>query len=489
MKNIKYILPVLVILLALQRLHAEEPEPVYGNFIVFTMPQNSIQLNAIAYESERLVLNICDSLGRLLPVEKNRMSSALSKIQDDETIDFAAIARALDVSLYMVINLYSDGRTITAEARCFALKAEYKQMEKTITARSAVPANIPLKLASEMAALHEKMPVYAGITSAKDGNFVIDAGQWHGLSEGNYSTDIGPLQIISAGRYRSTGSFQKPPGAAKVGIKIYPDTGKTRKDINERINKNTLSFYNIGTRLLKGDNPERRFITGMCIVNPGANACLPVYGSFLAVDYLGFNDAVLHKPGFAAALFSFGTQLSLTGFMTGFKTSFFPWVKDADKSTPILRLQRFLWCSLPLTFTISYLNQLSWQMDKKQNLPPFFQYKDNTAAVLSVFFPGGGLMYKGRYAAGWSYYAVEMGLAGFAFYDLHSKKAPYIWGGLGALKGLEIIHAFLAEADYSFYKLEKNGRQISPVMYNEIHEDENIFNFGLAMHFNWEEER
>ncbi|MCL1912088.1 MAG: hypothetical protein FWG13_07775 [Leptospirales bacterium] len=486
MKNIKYILPLLMILFALPRLRAQESP--YGNFIIFTMPQNSIQLNAIAQESERLVLDTCVSLGRLLPIEKNRLPYALSEIQDDEMIDLERVARALDVSLYMIINLYSDGNTITAEARCYALKAEYKQMEKAITVRGAVPANIPLKLASEIAALHSKMPLYANITHIADGNCAIDVGQWHGISEGSYSTDSGNLKIISAGRYHSTGRFQNPSGAAKVRLQVYPNADKIRKDIDARVYKNTLSFYGMGSRALKGDNPEIRFITGTCIINPGTNACLPVYGSFLAVDYLGFSNADLHMPGFAAALFSFGTQLTLTEFMTGFKTNFFPWVKDSGKSAATLRLQRFLWCSLPVTFTISYFNQLTWQMKKTQNLPPFFQYKDTTAAVLSLLFPGGGLMYKGRYAAGWGYYATEMSLAGFAFYNLHDKKAPYIFGGLGALKGLEIIHAFLAEADYPFYKLEKNGREISPIMYNEIRGDESIFNFGLAMRFDWTED-
>ncbi|MCL2025563.1 MAG: hypothetical protein FWG92_02015 [Leptospirales bacterium] len=486
MKNIKYIIPVFILFFALQNLHAKEP--AYGNFIIFTMPQNSIQLNAIARESERLILDTCTSLGRLLPIEKNRLPYALSEIHDDdETIDLAAIARALDASLYMVINLYSDGKTITAEAHCIALKAEYKQMEKIIIVQGAVPSNIPLKLASEMAALHNRMPIYANITRTEDGHYIIDAGQWHGLSEGDFSTDIGTLKIISSGRYYSTGRFQETVGAAKIRINTYPDTGKVRNDIDARISKNTLSFYDIGSRALKDDDPEKRFITGACLINPAANACMPVYGSFLAVDYLGFNETNLHKPGFAVALFSFTAQLTFTGFMTGFKTNFFPWVKDSDKSASVLRLQRFLWCSLPLTFTISYFDQLAWQMNRTQNLPPFFKYRDGTAAVLSFLVPGGGLMYKGLHVAGWSYYAAEMSLAGYAFYSLHSKKAPYIFGALGALKGLEMIHAFLAEPGYSFYKLEKNGRRILPVMYNEISENESIFNFGLAMNFNWDE--
>jgi len=488
MKNIKYILPILMVSLALPRLYAEEPKSVYGNFIIFTIPQNSIQLNAIAYESERIMLDTCASLGRLLPIEKKRLPNALSEIQEgDETIDLAAIARALDASLYMIINLYSDGKTITAEARCFALRAEYKQMEKIITVRSAVPSNIPLKLASEMAALHSKMPVYANIMRTERNNYIIDAGQWHGLSEREYSTNIGSLKIISAGRYRSIGGFREHSDATNVRIDVYPDTGRLQKDIDARIHKNTLSFYNIGSRILKDDDPEKRFITGTCIINPGANACLPVYGSFLAMDYLGFNEANLHVPGFIAALLSFTTQLTLTEFMTGFKTNFFPWVRDSNKSAAMLRLQRFLWCSLPLTFTISYFDQLAWQMNRTQNLPPFFKYKDGTAAVLSLLFPGGGLMYKGLHVAGWSYYAAEMSLAGYAFYTLRNKKAPYIFGALGVLKGLEIIHAFLAEPDYSFYKLEKDGRRISPIMYNEIYENENVFNLGLVMRFDWDE--
>jgi hypothetical protein len=219
----------------------------------------------------------------------------------------------------------------------------------------------------------------------------------------------------------------------------------------------------------------------------GANACLPVYGSFLAVEYLGFNEAELHTAGFATALFSFGAQLSLTEFMSGFKTNFFPWIKDSNKGEALFRLQKFLWCSIPLTFTVSYLDQLAWQMNRSQTLPPFFRYGDGAAAILSLLFPGGGLMYKGHYAAGWGYYAAEMGAAGFAFYNLRTREGNYALGGLGVLKILEVLHAFMAEPAYPFYRLEKHGRKISFIMHNQNTEDENILNFGLVMRFNWDD--
>jgi hypothetical protein len=75
-----------------------ETETVYGNFIVFTLPQNSLQLSAVASESERLLLDTCSSLGRLLPVEKSRLSYALNALDEaDEPAGFAEIARALNL--------------------------------------------------------------------------------------------------------------------------------------------------------------------------------------------------------------------------------------------------------------------------------------------------------------------------------------------------------------------------------------------------------
>lgn len=463
---------------------AVEPEPVYGNFVLFVQQQNSAQFEAIAVETTRLVIDTCDDLGRLLHVETNQLRHAVESVAEETgTDDYELIARKLEVSVYMIISIYGNGKELMAELRCVALDAAYKPMQRTVLVRGMVPANIPVKLARETAELHRGFPVKSDIRAIADKNeYLLNAGQWHGLTEGKFATDRGELNVLAAGRYRSRVTLAAGvAGDSSVTVNIYPHTDKTLKALNERLEKNILYRYGIGSQTLKGDDPEARFVAGTCIINMGANACLPGYGGFLSTEYLGFNKAELHAPGLAATLTAITAQFALTPVMTKFDTNFFPWIQDGDKTNAMLRLQRFLWASLPVTFTVGYFDQLAWQMMKSQNLPPFFQYKDTAAAVLSLLFPGGGLMYKGRLLAGWGYYYTEMALAGFAFYNLDNKQGKYSFAALGALKLIEIIHAFAVSPDYSFYKNEKESGSVSLGLNAEILEKENILKMGLAL--------
>ncbi len=85
----------------------------------------------------------------------------------------------------------------------------------------------------------------------------------------------------------------------------------------------------------------------------------------------------------------------LPELLAGFKINFFPWKEDSDKTEKMQNLQTFLWFSLPVTFSVAYMDQLAHQFAVTEHVPPFFNDRDNAAAIFSLFLPGGGLYYKG----------------------------------------------------------------------------------------------
>jgi hypothetical protein len=147
----------------------------------------------------------------------------------------------------------------------------------------------------------------------------------------------------------------------------------------------------------------------------------------------------------------------LPGMLTGFKTNFFPWVKDSDKTSEMQRLHIFLWASLPLTYSASFYNQLAWQYHSKDLLPPLFIDSDNTAAVISLFVPGGGLFYKGQRGAGFAFYAAEMSLLGYGIYTGESEKRRAAFIGLAAVKVIDIAAAYFVPPGYRVFRDEISG--------------------------------
>jgi hypothetical protein len=148
------------------------------------------------------------------------------------------------------------------------------------------------------------------------------------------------------------------------------------------------------------------------------------------------------------------THLGLVPVMTDFEVNFFPWVKDSSKSKQMKRLHYFMWGTIPLTFTASFFSQLSYNYTEKNILPPQFESYNTSAAILSIFVPGGGMFYKGYRWTGWSFYLSEMTLAGFAVHAEDKKDRKIFIGSLAALKCIEITASYIITPSYDFFKKE-----------------------------------
>ena len=474
-------------------LAVEKQDVLRGNIVIFSTPQISPSLNALTDESVGYLVKILNKNGRLRPVEKNRLQWAFSKVEGEisRADSYSQVAKILNVDLYIIVSLFQRGTTSFAEMQIVPQKKYYRHLRKRIVLKSRIMKNIPLKLGREITHLHQKLPIRAAILNKYDnGLYQLNAGQWNGLRKGErYRIGNRHLTIRELGRYRSIAEIKgrKIEIGDPVIIQLYPKTEGIIKEVNRQIFLNTEYRYSLANTILKHDDPEKRMIAGICIINMGGNICLPGYGAYLSTHYLGFKNASPSTTGIVLSSTLIFFQFTLPVLLTSFKSNFFPWERDSDKTEKMQNLHLFLWGTLPLTFSTAYMDQLSYQFSKKEKLPPFFRDRDTAALSFSLFIPGGGLFYKGHRFAGWCYYLSELALAGYGVYYYNSgKRGIYALSALGVIKLIEIVNAYFIRPSYRFYNLEmereQQGVSIS-VNTEQTGENENIYSIGVNYRF------
>jgi hypothetical protein len=496
--NMKSMHLLIVTLLALVFLSGAAPasgssqEGLSGNVVIFGTPQTGSSLIALTDESISYLKGIFNRLGRFRPVENNRLDWAMSIVRErgyEQGDFFKSVSTALKVDMFVLVSLYQRGRTIFAEMRVTPLKGDLQILQKRIRVRSRIFKNIPLKLGRELAYLHNSLPLRAQVISKYPHQlYRLNIGQWSNIEEGKrYAVDHGYLVIVARGRYQSIAEIfgeQRDIGDI-VSIPLFPKTGGIIDEIEERISQNAELGYGLSNTLLKGEYPEKRMIEGICIINMGGNVCLPGYGAYLSTHYLGFKDARPDVTGIVLSSSMVALHFAVPEFLTGFRINFFPWESDRDKTGDMQNLQVFLWATVPLTFSVAYMNQLAYQFHKNEILPPFFGDRDAAASAFSLFIPGGGLFYKGYRFGGWCYYFSEMILAGYGvyYYD-NGMRGTYALTALGVIKLIELLHAYLIEPSYGFYRLEteREGR-VSLRIDNRVYEKENVYTLGVVYSF------
>ncbi len=452
---------IILFLLPGNALRAEETDVVRGSAVVIPVFQGSVQLNAMLNKSRISINKVMNRLGRFLPIELNRLESAVNEAGVIKTVgDYDRLASRLNVSLYILLSAYRRGSVIYVQMKVVPLDNAFKHLRKNIMIKSYNPTMVPTKCARQVAVLHRSLSLRIKVESCEANTCRINVGQWHGVKEGELKSEEGvSLRVLSVERYRSTvaktrriSSGMVLTGTVKVNEKPLV------RELDAALEKQILRRYGAEYTLMKRNDPEKRMLEGACIINPGANFCLPGYGAHLATGYLGFKDLKPHVPGVVATATLMVMHFTLTEMLTGFKSNFAPWVQDGDKSDGMKNLHIFLWASLPLTMSAGWLDQLAFQYRKSNTLPPYFRDHDRAAAAMSFFCPGAGLFYKGYSLTGWGYYGFEMSLASLtAWYGGKKGKTwVYLLGGLGGLKILEMIHAWLATPDFPVYRYEKD---------------------------------
>jgi hypothetical protein len=452
---------------------------------VFAFSGNNTADSALTADSEEYIKKIFMDCGRFLPAGTREIEAAFSraaKAGADEKNIYNKAAEIMDLDIYVLVSVSQLGSIIYSKIEIVSLKEKYKNLGKSISLRSRLKLNMPLKIGREIALLHKNIPVSANIVKDYGDNiYLIDAGEWQGIRDKYvYKTQGFEIQTIQTGRYES---IVKISTAKKAGdiitINIFPDTDKILDEIEEDISRNTVSLYGLDPQ----NNPEKRLLEGICVVNMGGNLCLPGYGAFLSTGYIGIKDPKPDMTGVAVSASAIALQLLLPELMTGFKANFLPWKQDSDKTDRMYDLQRFLWATLPLTYSVAFFDQLASQFAAKEILPPFFTDKDNAAAMFSLLIPGGGLFFKGYRFTGWSFYFSEMMTAGYGIYNFDKKSGKNSLYALCAIKLIDVIYAYMAAPSFSFYNMEKE-REIAPVSINmgirKSREGDNIYNLMIT---------
>ena len=344
----------------------------------------------------------CAASGRFVPAEYNSLQEIFRSASGKDRSEFYRNAAAgLGVDAYIVLTIYSDGGGYRLVVEFFPLADHLEGREFKYSVFSAEPENIPLKAAREFALFLKKFPVYAVVRDAAgDGTFTINAGQWHGIRPGKYSTDHGPLEVFDVSRYTSRCRGLSAADGKVIVINEFPDNDLYIKMTSSIILENTVRRFGTDPVLEKRHGSVQELVIATCLINQGASFCAPGYGSFLAVDYLGIEDAVPDKAVVGVTMLLTAGHFLIPSAMTEFEINFFPWIRDNDKSAEMQRLQWFLWCTVPVTFTVSYYSQLAHQYREKGLLPPVFMHYDTTWVVLSLGVPGCALFYKRQNKAG-----------------------------------------------------------------------------------------
>jgi hypothetical protein len=488
MKNLLFILSIIIF----TNINLFSAQLEKGNIVFFTHNSRNIQSNALLNETLKTVKDTFNNLKRFHPIENIRIFEAIKEANilhaDNKDNLFQAAAKILDTDIYATIDITRRGKIIYATLNIIPLNKNYSKLRKKILIKSRIPINIPYRLSKEITYLHKKLPLYIEVEEKLPDNlFIINAGQWHGLKTGKYYTDKNlPIIIKQTFRYKSIASLDKDINLNQIKINIYPETRKMIDELDKIIYNNIEYKYGLKYSLLKGNNPEKKFIEGICIINPGANFCLPGYGSFLSTNYLGFSGKS-NLTGVSISLATIFTQLFTTPYLTKFNTNFFPGLNDREKDKKIKHLQYFLWGALPLTFTVSYLDQLRYQYESSRHLPPFFLYKDSTALTLSLLFPGGGLFYKGYSFIGWSYYLSELGLMSYGIFNLNDhKKSKYTFSIVGIIKIIELANAYFIKPSFKFYNFEIEEAANKPefkISFENYLDIDNILMLSASIHF------
>jgi len=430
-----------------------------GTAAVYPAYTGNPVLDHILSSAEYKLNEMFHKSGRYYPADYHSKKASLEKAAGENSeIFYKNAARLIHADLAVMLSIDSQRGVFALKMTCIAFTSagEKTLFDSLIT--SSIPDNIPLKGVLRFSHFFNDLKLEAEVIRIDDtGGRVIDAGQWNSLEAGEYKTSAGIVNVTELSRYNSLLEGSDLSEGESIIFDIYPDLTDYFRETERVIKRNIVRKYGTDEVLNSKEGAAKEMVYGTCIINPGANLFLPGYGSFLSVEYMGIEKSTPDRTGMIIATAIIAGHFMLPGMLTGFKTNFFPWVKDSDKTSEMQRLHIFLWASLPLTYSASFYNQLAWQYHSKDLLPPLFIDSDNTAAVISLFVPGGGLFYKGQRGAGFAFYAAEMSLLGYGIYTGESERRRAAFIGLAAVKVIDIAAAYFVSPGYRVFRDEISG--------------------------------
>lgn len=321
---------------------------------------------------------------------------------------------------------------------------------------------IPLYLEREALELQRQNRLEIVLLKKENAEYIANAGEYHGLKEGDTLSIAGGGSLYIKKCTRLTSLVEK--NALGEGPFIVTKTHPIQKyidEINYEIRKTIYARKSSEVTMpVSAQAPEKRFLESLLIVNSGGNILLPGYGAYLSTYYMGFTDSVPHGAGIAMGCGIEAFQLCAIPFMTHFKANFFPFIDEKDRTHKEWRLQSYLWATIPLTFSATFCDQLSYNYERKKILPPGFLNADGSALFVSAIVPGGGFFYKGYRWTGWGFYSAELALGGYAVYHYGERKSKIALYSLAGVKAFEMALSYFVPEAYRFFRDDMAGVKV-----------------------------
>ena len=443
-KKLYFVLFILIVIFPVSVLANNSDSKVGGVVVAYYATGNS-RGDILLKETVDRINSTLHRVGRLFPKCDGVM------LQPNESLD-SLKSYGIEIAIIVSFRGMNRGKLMVQLEFIPFVKNRYLR-RKVLRFKSSIVMNIPYMASIEVLKYERKMPLRFNAIYKNGKITKIGIGQWHHLKKGRYKLkNGGSVTVVDVNRFDSNIKGTVPIRDNYIIDKLS-DSSDLFNYYMGIIKDNSFQYYKIRGSAFKGNYAEKRFIQTVAIINPGANICLPGYGSFLSTGSLGFRSAKPNWSGVWLSVSMVAGQFLIVPVKTGFKNSYFPW--EGNLTSRNKRMLFFNWYSLPLTFTASYLDQLSYQLKRNRKLPPFFGTPDSAAATLSFFFPGGGHFYKGKNIWGWSYHISEMALGEFISYEgidsLNGKIAGFAMLGV---KIIDIVHAYFTKSTYRYYEDE-----------------------------------
>lgn len=396
------------------------------------------------------IRDLFNRMGRYTPLSENSLSQQMIQIYtSDNNFDRERFIREKNLSYFLSVAIAPRGGKYVGTIDILPAGGRVR----SVKFESTIVLVVILRMEREIILLHERKALSCTVVrQIQPGKYLIDEGDSAGLVPGKTYEGARGERITVMQTTRNSSLVQSDtPIEGAVVLKKFPDTDAFLSENSDAVEKEIMHRYSSESTILAGIPPEKRFAESVLVINPLSNIILPGFGASLSTSYMGFKAPKYSYAGIGMAVAFETYQLGYTSWETDRKGNFFPWVADRDKSASQLRYQRYLWSMLPATWTVAFCDQLAFQYENFNVLPPFFENRDSAAFSLSIVIPGGGLFYKGYRSAGWSVYTAEFASMGYFVRHRGEKKARYGLYAAGGVKLGELALAYLLPSSYKSF--------------------------------------
>lgn len=340
--------------------------------------------------------------------------------------------------------------------------AYYEKYFKNIIVKSNNLNDIHLLLAKQIVELHREIPFRSSYNV--DNEYIYyEFGKYSFMSEVCLrNLENSWAELVSITRYETIVKMKEP---YNISIEHEEDFREVSNNIDKELESNYIKKYSFDYS--QNTQYNSLFLNNLFISNPLINLVLPGVGSYLTVKTFNFEEVQLSYFNIGATSFLYYYQLLYFPYKGNFDNSWWPWYGKYEGNKEDKKMHKFLIMTIPLNFTVSYMDHFYQNVRYNKVLPPFYENIDTASMLFSVFIPGGGFFYKGYRGIGWFFWFSEYfaALTYLGSWDYFSKEQALY--GLSFLKISEIISVFIVNHNYN-YNIDDVKLSFTPLISSDM---------------------